>query len=63
MRCSIFCPADAINIGILNGWRVNGGFRFEELEKDKTVDGNFINEKSRGLYRMYAPYFRELERL
>ncbi|MDR2159282.1 MAG: EFR1 family ferrodoxin [Treponema sp.] len=55
MRCSLYCPADALTIGLLNLWRVNGPFRFEVLEKDGTLDGRFITEKSRGLYRIYLP--------
>jgi NAD-dependent dihydropyrimidine dehydrogenase PreA subunit len=54
MRCSLYCPADAITIGLLNAWRVNGSFRFEALEKDKTLDGRFITGKTRGLYRIYV---------
>lgn len=28
MGCSFFCPKDALRIGILNGWRVNGEYSF-----------------------------------
>lgn len=28
--CSFNCPVDAINIGLLNGWKVNGAYRFDE---------------------------------
>jgi NAD-dependent dihydropyrimidine dehydrogenase PreA subunit len=56
MRCSFFCPADAFRIGLFDSWRVNGPFRFEALEEDKTLDGRFITEKTRGLYRIYIPY-------
>lgn len=28
-RCSFSCPKDAIKIGVLNGWRVNGTYNFE----------------------------------
>jgi len=27
-RCSFNCPKDAFNIGLLNGWRVNGKYSF-----------------------------------
>jgi NAD-dependent dihydropyrimidine dehydrogenase PreA subunit len=56
MRCSFFCPTDAIRIGLLDSWRVNGPFHFEALEKDETLDGHFITEKTRGLYRIYIPF-------
>ena len=28
MACAFACPRDAVRIGILNGWRVNGGYDF-----------------------------------
>jgi ferredoxin len=55
MRCSLYCPVDALIIGLLNSWKVNGPFPFEALEKDETLDGRFITEKTRGLYRIYIP--------
>jgi NAD-dependent dihydropyrimidine dehydrogenase PreA subunit len=55
MRCSLYCPVDALRTGLLNLWRVNGPFRFEALEKDETLDGRFITENTRGLYRIYIP--------
>jgi NAD-dependent dihydropyrimidine dehydrogenase PreA subunit len=63
MRCSFFCPADAMIIGFLNLWRVNGAFPFKKLAADEKLAGNFINEKSRGLYRIFIPYFKELDRI
>ena len=29
MACSFGCPKDAVRIGLLNGWRVNGGYTFD----------------------------------
>jgi NAD-dependent dihydropyrimidine dehydrogenase PreA subunit len=60
MRCAFRCPHDALRIGFLNNWRVNGPFHFEALEKDPALDGVFISEKTRGLYRMYLPWFKGL---
>ena len=34
MRCSFFCPTNAIKIGFLEGWKVNGEYKFKEIEKD-----------------------------
>ncbi|MCQ2322812.1 MAG: EFR1 family ferrodoxin, partial [Bacteroidales bacterium] len=35
MRCSFFCPKDTIHIGFLDdwGWKVNGGYDFEKINK------------------------------
>ena len=32
MRCSFFCPTNAIKIGFLEGWKVNGEYKFKEIE-------------------------------
>lgn len=32
MRCAFTCPKNAINAGILEGWKVNGEYSFEEPE-------------------------------
>jgi NAD-dependent dihydropyrimidine dehydrogenase PreA subunit len=60
MRCSFYCPVDALSIGLLDPWRVNGPFPFEALAKDESLDGRFINEHTRGIYRIYIPWFREI---
>lgn len=55
-RCSFGCPADAIKIGILNGWRVNGAYSFDgEPAADEQV--------CRYCRRSYKRYFREAESL
>lgn len=28
MACAFYCPTDAVRLGILNGWRVNGAYAF-----------------------------------
>lgn len=51
MRCSFCCPMDAIRIGLLNGWRVNGPYRFRPPEKTET-------DRHPGFCRRsYANYF------
>ena len=54
-RCSFNCPKDAIRIGLLNGWRVNGPYRFRPpagQEPDKHA--NFCR-------RSYERYFQDAE--
>jgi NAD-dependent dihydropyrimidine dehydrogenase PreA subunit len=53
MRCSFFCPADAVRIGLLNLWRVNGAYQFDEPAEP------FITEKTRGFYRIFLPWFKK----
>jgi len=33
MRCSFNCPKDAISIGFINGWKVNGRYDFDRIKK------------------------------
>jgi NAD-dependent dihydropyrimidine dehydrogenase PreA subunit len=61
MRCSFYCPVDAIGIGFLNLWRVNGPYPFEKLVQDENLDGRFINEHTKGIYRIYIPWFKKIE--
>ena len=52
-RCSFNCPRDAFDIGILNGWRVNGRYSFkapQTPQKDK---------HERYCKKAYARYFAE----
>lgn len=52
-RCSFNCPVDAFDIGILNGWRVNGRYSFK-LPQTPSVD-----KHSRYCKRAYERYFKE----
>ena len=56
VKCSFGCPTDAIKIGILNGWRVNGEYDFGGKPAE---DG----EVCRYCRRSYIKYFREAEKL
>lgn len=59
MRCAFGCPADAIKIGILNGWRVNGEYAFASY-----IDNSDIHECGyEGGYRIYKKYFEEADKL
>lgn len=50
-RCSFNCPKDAFDIGMLNGWRVNGKYSFEK-PSEKEVDKHAWYCK-----KAYARYF------
>ena len=59
MRCAFFCPADAVRPGFLNHWRVNGPYQFEKLVSDGTVPSVFIDENTKGYFRLFRKYYRE----
>lgn len=54
-RCSFSCPVDAIRIGLLNNWRVNGPYRFLPPEQEEADPHAGFCRKS------YARYFRNAE--
>lgn len=54
-RCSFNCPKDSIKIGMLNGWRVNGAYSFED------GDPNEKNGHENYCKKAYARYFKEAE--
>lgn len=62
MRCSFFCPTDAINIGFLNGWRVNGDYNFKEIENDTSEIKPYITNESRGFYKCFIKHFDAIDK-
>lgn len=52
-RCSFNCPRDAFDIGILNGWRVNGKYSFKAPEKPQKDKHSWYCKKA------YARYFAD----
>jgi ferredoxin/flavodoxin len=55
-RCSFGCPENAVSIGVLDGWRVNGAYRFDGIESMQTG-------KHAGFCRKaYEKYFARAEK-
>ncbi len=61
MRCSFFCPKDAINIGLFNSWKVNGEYDFKKI--DQLSYKPYLNKKMSFFYRSYLPYFLKINQL
>lgn len=61
MRCSFHCPTDAIQIGFLEGWRVNGAYDFKGIEQDTSPIKPYITPKSKGFYHCFVSYFDNIE--
>ena len=51
-RCAFMCPKNAISIGMLNNWRVNGEYRFAIKEEDSHDHENYLKKS-------YDRYFEE----
>ncbi len=62
MRCSFFCPTDAIKIGFLEGWKVNGEYQFVRILTDDTIGSNYITKDSKGFYKCFIKTFEFIDR-
>jgi len=61
MRCSLYCPKDAIHIGFLEdwGWKVNGGYDFKKIEQIK-YDKPYITEDTTGFFKCYVRTYKNI---
>lgn len=58
MSCAFRCPKDAVRPGFLNPWRVNGAYPFEQLMADDSVPDTYVNDDTRGYFRLFRKYYR-----
>ena len=61
MRCSFYCPTDAISIGFLEGWHVNGAYDFKGIEQDTSPMKPYITKDSTGFYKCFIAHFEKIE--
>ncbi len=57
MRCTLNCPVDAITFGIMNPWKVGGGFHYDKILVDDSIEANYINENTKGYFKKFNKYF------
>ena len=62
MRCSFFCPTEAINIGFLKGWKVTDYYNLKEIENDNTITETYITDDSKGFYKCFIKYFKWIDK-
>lgn len=60
MRCSLCCPEDAIRIGMLDKWRVNGPYDFEKISR--LPEKKVITEKTEGFFRCYVETYENIRK-
>lgn len=60
MACSFFCPKDAIKIGFLEKWHVNGEYKFDQIEKIER-EKPYITEETKGFFKCFYRYFNEID--
>lgn len=61
MRCSFFCPTNAINIGFLEGWKVNGDYNLNKLLQEGSPEKPYITENSKGFYKCFIKSFKKID--
>ncbi len=60
MRCSFFCPTEAIHIGFLQSWLVTGDYKLKEIAK-QPYEEKYITDESTGFYKCYINYFKKID--
>ena len=65
VACSFGCPKEAISIGLLNGWRINGDYKILQTSLDDSIEFPYFTSKNlKGLKRLaYLKYFQSLDKL
>lgn len=61
MRCSFFCPTNAIKIGFLEGWKVNGAYDFKDIESDASPTPTYITKDSKGFFKCFIKHFNDID--
>ena len=62
MRCSFYCPKDAINIGLLNSWKVNGKYDLERINNDSNIDSNYIFKQKKFFFKGYYKVINKINK-
>jgi len=62
MRCSFYCPTNAIKIGFLENWKVNGDYHLDKIENDVTLNSNYITKDSKGFYKCFIKTFEFIDK-
>jgi ferredoxin len=57
MRCAMYCPADAMHIGLLQPFKVSGGYAFSRILADPDIPVDYVNPKTKGYFRLFRKFF------
>lgn len=63
MRCSFFCPTNAIKIGFLDWWhwKVNGDYKLSKLASEGAPEKPYITKDSKGFYKCFHKTFTNID--
>ena len=62
MRCSFSCPKDAIKIGVLQKWKVNGEYNFQEIIINPYIKGDFLKDHKSIFYNLFPKKLNEIDK-
>ena len=65
MRCSFNCPKNAINIGFLEGWKVNKPYDFKHILDNEANYKNkdYLKDNNEFFYKCFKKSFKEVDEL
>lgn len=61
MRCAMYCPTDAMNIGLLQPWKVNGGYAFSKITDNPDISVDYVNPRTKGYFSLFLNFFRKAD--
>lgn len=62
MRCSFFCPTNAIKIGFLESWKVNGDYNLKKIALEPLPAAPYITSESKGFYKCFIKHFADIDK-
>lgn len=63
MRCVMYCPRDAIKVGLINNLAVRGPYDFKRIMNDPAVQRETIQNCNKGFFKHFKKYVRQVEEL
>ena len=63
MRCSFYCPKNAIDIGFLQGWKVTSYYSLDKYWNEVEKRVNFIKGNEKGFYKCFIEYFKDVDKM
>ena len=57
MSCVLKCPKNAISIGLLNLWALNGRYDFDRIMLGENIKSSYVNIKTAGYFRLFKKYY------
>ena len=63
MRCSFYCPKNAIDIGFLQGWKVTSYYSLDKYWNEVEKRVNFIKGNEKGFYKCFIEYFKNIDEM